>query len=384
MSRALLAACCVAFTATPLSVTGGCAPRIPSPSTTTIPGPPSVTTPASAIVDSDAPARDDPSWEGWGRGRGRRQRVMGRAAAGHDPFDFSPDESHTNADDDPFGSGRSSSWGGPDAPAEPAGAEPDPFDYQARKPTARDTARAEPAGQPPTPGAAHRLASGEEAIERALEKTTSLEFVETPLRDVVDEFRRRFRVNVLIDIRALDDVGIGTDVPITASMPDVKAGTALSLLLHELQLTWTIHRGVLLITTPEEAETMLVTRVYDVADLVVCRDQHGQLWDDYDTLIEVITTLRPDSWEEVGGPGSIVGATLGRSRVLVVSHTYWWQRQVAALLEQIRSVADLSGPDQQPPQRDRFPQGGWQFGGFGGSGVPAGGGPDRGDAGGMF
>ncbi|MEE8452641.1 MAG: hypothetical protein V3R99_12025 [Thermoguttaceae bacterium] len=39
-------------------------------------------------------------------------------------------------------------------------------------------------------------------------------------------------------------------------------------MLDEIDLTWTIIGGVFVITTPEEAENRLITRVYDVSDLV--------------------------------------------------------------------------------------------------------------------
>ena len=40
------------------------------------------------------------------------------------------------------------------------------------------------------------------------------------------------------------------------------------MILREEDLAWTIASDVLLVTTPEEARTRLITRVYDVSDLL--------------------------------------------------------------------------------------------------------------------
>ena len=88
-----------------------------------------------------------------------------------------------------------------------------------------------------------------------------------------------------------------------------------------------------MITTPEEAESRLTTKVLDVSDLVVCRDKDDELWDDYDTLIDVITsTIMPTTWDQVGGPGSITGASLGTAKVLIVSQTQDVHEEIATLL----------------------------------------------------
>jgi general secretion pathway protein D len=61
---------------------------------------------------------------------------------------------------------------------------------------------------------------------------------------------------------------------------------------------------------------------------------------DFDSLIELITTtISPDSWDEVGGPGSISGFDTNLS--LVVSQTQEVHEQIADLLEQLRRLQDL-------------------------------------------
>jgi general secretion pathway protein D len=61
---------------------------------------------------------------------------------------------------------------------------------------------------------------------------------------------------------------------------------------------------------------------------------------DFDSLTELITsTIAPQSWTEVGGPGSVTGYENNLS--LVVSQTQEVHEQIADLLEQLRRLQDL-------------------------------------------
>ncbi|MCS7238323.1 MAG: general secretion pathway protein GspD [Thermoguttaceae bacterium] len=61
---------------------------------------------------------------------------------------------------------------------------------------------------------------------------------------------------------------------------------------------------------------------------------------DFDTLIDLITTVvAPQTWEELGGPGSI--APFEPNLSLVVSQTQEVHEQIADLLEQLRRIQDL-------------------------------------------
>ena len=54
----------------------------------------------------------------------------------------------------------------------------------------------------------------------------------------------------------------------TVKLRNVKTQTALRLILGELGLTYLTYDDVLMITTPEDAGSQLVTRVYDCRDLM--------------------------------------------------------------------------------------------------------------------
>jgi len=232
-------------------------------------------------------------------------------------------------------------------------------------------------------------------IEAALNSPTALSFQETPLDDVVQIIQRQHRLPIRLDRRALDDVGIGTDVPITFNGRGLSLRSAIELILRDLELTYQVKNESLVITTPEEAECELTTVVYPVSDLVRFRDSDDKQWADYDTLIDMITTtVAPQAWDTVGGPGSIEGMQYQDTDVIILAQSQDVHRHIASLLEKLRSVAQSKSPDGKPPLRERpkshgtgdpFGAGGMGMGGMGGMGGGFFGGGDAGaPAGGPF
>jgi hypothetical protein len=230
-------------------------------------------------------------------------------------------------------------------------------------PKERPAPKVRPATKKPLPpsGGQPQLYGGEAVIEQALATPTDMEFTDMPLTNVLEyladyhsqKFGHRFEIQ--IDTKALNDAGIAADTPVTKNLKGITLRSALNLMLRDLNLTWTIKDEVLLITTPEEAENHLTTKVLDVADLVVCRDSKGKLWNDYDSLIDMIkSTVMPTTWDDVGGPGSICPADVGAAKALVICQTYLVQGQIADMLAKLRAVAKKS-PDAGPPVRDKEP-----------------------------
>lgn len=284
------------------------------------------------------------------------------AGADDDPFGEKPAEHGTTANTDPFA--EQPAEHSPPAHADPVvkhahaspasqGAEPGSGSH-ATPPVAGSNTSPMRAPRRPIRDHPAPLRTGEDAIEQTLDETTSLEFVETPLQDVVDYLSDQHKVLIVLDKKSLSDVGIAVDQPLTANLRDVSLRSALGLMLEQVDLTWTIRHDALVITTPEPSEGSMAAKVYDVADLVTCRDEKDTLWEDYDSLIMVITaSIDPTTWDDVGGPGSIHGVTFGNAKVLIVSQTYETHRQMARLLEQIREIARSTSGDGQPPRRSQ-------------------------------
>ncbi len=98
-------------------------------------------------------------------------------------------------------------------------------------------------------------------IEAALDESTTQEFVETPLVDVVDHLKHLHDIEIQLDERALDDVGIGTNTPVTHDLKGISLRSALRLVLRELDLVQTLRDEVLSVSTPAEVQAGSVTRV---------------------------------------------------------------------------------------------------------------------------
>ncbi len=197
------------------------------------------------------------------------------------------------------------------------------------KPAAKSAA----ASLPPT--------SGKNPVEPALAKIVSLHFKETPLSEVVDQIAREQQINVLLDVKALNDASIPLDTPVTADFQNLSLASALRRILGERDLSFVLPEGeenVLLITTNDKSKEILTTRVYNLAELdtpdneFIPRDEKTS---NLDEIVELITsTIAPTTWDSAGGAGSI--SIFGEN--LVFSQTREVHLQVVDLLSKLKQV----------------------------------------------
>lgn len=108
----------------------------------------------------------------------------------------------------------------------------------------------------------------EARIRAALDEPTKMEFIDTPLQDAIEWFKDYHKIEIQLDTRALEDVGVGSDTPVRGSVDGISLASALQLLLDDLDATFVIRHGTLLITTNDAAREMSDLRVYDIAELV--------------------------------------------------------------------------------------------------------------------
>ncbi|REK10543.1 MAG: hypothetical protein DWQ37_16245 [Planctomycetota bacterium] len=183
------------------------------------------------------------------------------------------------------------------------------------------------------------LSANEEKILAALEQPTEINFVDRPLRDVVEylgEYHRKDGLQVQFDSRAMEDIGIESDVPVSINVKGLSLRAALSLLLSDHDLVALVKDDVLMITTADVAESRLVTRAYPVGDLLEPSDEMDYEGKEYNALVEAITEcVEPDSWEKSRGRGNI--AVVGDVKCLVISQTRDVHRDVLQLLRSLRA-----------------------------------------------
>lgn len=109
----------------------------------------------------------------------------------------------------------------------------------------------------------------ERRIREALDEQTEIQFVDTPLQDVMDYLSDLHNITIILDDVALGDEGISSDEPITLILSGITLRSAMKIMLEKLQLTWVIEDEVMKITTQLAADEKLETRVYPVGDLVI-------------------------------------------------------------------------------------------------------------------
>jgi hypothetical protein len=204
-------------------------------------------------------------------------------------------------------------------------------------------------------------ATAELRIREALDDTTVFEFIEAPLHDVVEFLKDSHQIPIEFDIKALDDAGLSTDVPITRNLKGVTLRSGLRILLRDLSLTFAIENETLVITTMHAAAARPANRVFSVANLLPA-DATGA-----ESLAELIRATVSPTNEEVPGPAIATHGPLlivrGTEEELDAVATLLWRMEDALQGNAVRPQAA------KPTSRagsDPF-DGGDPFGG----GVPA-------------
>lgn len=183
-----------------------------------------------------------------------------------------------------------------------------------------------------------------EVLPEQLAAGATHDFSDSSLREVVDWLRDEQRLVVLLDKKALAEIGVIEAEPIS----DRLTQAPLYLLLNRLRslgLDWYYDDEIVYITSREVAEERATTLTYNVGELL---DEDFDL----DRLQDVITsTIAPNTWEHVGGEG-VVNA-LGD--VLFVRQSADVHREVKALLQSLEKPARrtfLNDPRQHLRLRD--------------------------------
>ncbi len=103
-------------------------------------------------------------------------------------------------------------------------------------------------------GEGAKLTPAEEKIKRALDKPTTLEFVDLSLEDGLNFIHEYHAIKISVNKQALQDEGIALDAPITLKVAGISLRAALDAVLEPLQLTYVIDNDALLITTAGQAK----------------------------------------------------------------------------------------------------------------------------------
>ncbi|RCS41432.1 hypothetical protein DTL42_23020 [Bremerella cremea] len=193
-------------------------------------------------------------------------------------------------------------------------------------------------------------------------------FDQVPLGKAIEDLRKATGLNLVLDSRALEDIGLDAECSVTLQARKRSVARTLELMLAPL--VYMVQDDVVIVTTESEQESSPEIRVYPVRDLVwrgldkhepqlkqilkqfyppitASRNNSNQPYrdllpspvldsipTDHDLQELITTTIEPESWEELGGPGSI--KFLPSADCFVVSQSAPIHEKLADTLEQIR------------------------------------------------
>lgn len=216
-------------------------------------------------------------------------------------------------------------------------------------------------------------ASVDDAIYKALAQTVpDAQLQEMPLNDVIEWARQLMNVNVHVQWQALMDTGIDRDKGITISVKGLTVERILRLVLDEaggseVKLDFEAQDGILMISTAEALERRMTFEVYDVREILraappsvlsMLKPEKPKVSKEETTPAPdpmpvgpggevselIISSIRPESWDENGGAGSIRwyhGLLVIRSNAAV-------HRDVRQLLKSLQTALVEPSSDNKP------------------------------------
>ncbi|WP_442508927.1 sigma-70 family RNA polymerase sigma factor [Novipirellula sp. SH528] len=204
----------------------------------------------------------------------------------------------------------------------------------------------------------------EKKIATALHSPMQATFFDTPLEEALQTISMEADLPIRIDARALEEIGLTVDFPVDFVIKQVQLQSLLEIMLADFDLTYTIQGETLTVTTVEVAEERLLNRIYWL-------EGTGVVPGNFTTIINLIqTTIRPDTWEALGGPSTMAPFQSTRP-ALLISTTYDVHQQIETLLQTLRE--SHFGPDPVLESVEvpipMSMQGGMGGGGMGGGGM---------------
>ena len=187
-------------------------------------------------------------------------------------------------------------------------------------------------------------------MQTKLDERLSIEFINTPLHDVIAFLQEKSKMNFFLDKDA-------SDTSVSIKLNDVPLSVILEYILPK-NLSYVVTDNIVHVTLEP-----LELRVYDVRDLLINLEdrepdlttQSGRVaeteeqrtavgGDTFDRVREIInlitSTIEPASWSANGGKG-MIAAREGMLGDIVVTHKLGVHKGVEGLLAALRSSADL-------------------------------------------
>lgn len=207
------------------------------------------------------------------------------------------------------------------------------------------------------------------SLEERLEAKASFLGKGVSLDTFAKELEKTLETRVVIATRKVDEENGNNPLLLSYRLKDVRVRSALRHILTDFGLTYLLRGNTLQITTIEDAASQLETRIYDFRDLMklptavkkpqeivrevpatgggfgggprmhifkptIERDGNYEIGDLFNVIM---ACAEPDSWDDVGGPGSISEF----KGLAIVSQTQAGHEKVELLLNQLHAAGGL-------------------------------------------
>ena len=175
---------------------------------------------------------------------------------------------------------------------------------------------------------------------------------EAPLSDLVTFVCREYGIDARLDIAALDDLGLSSADTITVDLHNMTLRSALRIVLRQLDLTYIIEEGHLLITSEDEALTRLKVVVYPTGEIILPMEGLGSPNETppLQSLVALITSTCGEwAWQDPPVESSI--ETM-EPNLVIVTGTQNMHEQITNLIEAIRKAQQHVYPAEQEQEQE--------------------------------
>jgi hypothetical protein len=123
-------------------------------------------------------------------------------------------------------------------------------------------------------GTANKIDAARGSAKKRERAIHEIKFDQAPFAQVIDSLRQRQAINIFVRWKALAEVGVDRQTPVTIDrLTDVSFSAVLEAVLDSVadqpgRLGYTVDKGIVYISTREDLNRKVVTRCYDVKDLL--------------------------------------------------------------------------------------------------------------------
>lgn len=179
-----------------------------------------------------------------------------------------------------------------------------------------------------------KITPAEEKLLKALNRTVTMDFKGQPLQTVIEELEKRYDIKIDIQKLGLDQAGLTEESPVSIKVREVSLRSALKKMLGDVGLTYSIRDAKLKVTTPQLAAQDHVIRAYYIGDLLQVTNMtfdpffnQAQFIQNIASMIAMIQSIDPTSWEANGGTGTIVFDPIRQALIIKQSAEMQFQLQ---------------------------------------------------------